>query len=120
MTSELAASGMTNTEVAYAAVSQILFVGGNVLSVDTSPAAEPVPDVTVIEVADETLIAGTDGAEALFGPIDVGVGETRIVGVDATIRLGTEYLELLAADGPPMPTVPSTADAGRGDGRGGR
>ena len=105
---QLAASGMTNSDVAYAAVSQVLFVGGNVLSVDTTPAAEPVSDVTVIEVADETLMAGTDGAEVLFGPIDVGVGESRIVGVDATIRLGTDYLELIAEDGPPMPTVPTT------------
>jgi len=108
---QLAETGMTNTDVAYAAVSQILFVGGNVLSVDTAPADEPPGGATVIEVADETLIAGTEGAEVLFGPIDVRVGETRIVGVDATIRLGTDYLDLLTELGAaPMPTVPTTDD----------
>lgn len=114
---ELAASGMTNSDVAYAAVSQILFVGGNVLSVDTAAADEPAGDVTVIDVAHESLIAGTDGADALFGPIDVHVGETRIVGVDAIIRLGTDYLELLADLGAaPMPTVPTTdAEPGAAD-----
>jgi len=106
---ELAASGMTNTDVAYAAVSQVLFVGGNVLSVDTGVADAATGAATVIEVADETLIAGTDGAETLFGPIDVRVGETRIVGVDATIHLGTDYLELITEQGgAPMPTVPTT------------
>ena len=76
--------------------------------------------MTVIEVADETLVAGTEGAEVLFGPIDVQVGETRIVGVDATIRLGTDYLDLLAELGAaPMPTVPDDGrprrDAARDD-----
>ena len=109
---ELAESGMTNTDVAYAAVSQILFVGGNVLSVDTAPADEAAGSATVIEVADETLIAGTEGAEVLFGPTDVRVGDTGIVGVDATIRLGTGYLDLLAELGAaPMPTVPTTDEA---------
>jgi hypothetical protein len=113
---ELEESGMTNSDVAFAAVSQILFVGGNVLSVDTVPADEPSDDVTVIDVADETLIAGTDGADVLFGPIDVRVGDTRIAGVDATIRLGTDYLDLLAELGAaPMPTVPTT-EPGAGDG----
>jgi hypothetical protein len=114
---ELEATGMTNTDVAYSAASQILFVGGNVLSVDTVPGDEPAGESTVIEVADDSLIAGTDGAELLFGPTDVRVGDTRIAGVDATIRLGTDYLDLLTELGAaPMPTVPTTDEPGAADG----
>ena len=104
---QLAPSGLTNADVAYDAARQILAVGGNVLSVDTGADDDDPPgEHTVIEVADETLVAGTEGADELFGPIDVSVGETRIVGVDAVIRLGTDYLPLLADGGPPMPSVP--------------
>jgi hypothetical protein len=104
---QLAPSGLTNADVAYEATRQILAVGGNVLSVDTGAADDDPPgEHTVIEVADETLVAGTEGADELFGPVDVSVGDTRIVGVDAVIRLGTDYLPLLADGGPPMPSVP--------------
>jgi hypothetical protein len=102
---QLKSSGLTNADVAYDAARQILAVGGNVLSVDTGADVDDPPGAhTLIEVADETLIAGTEGADQLFGPIDVSVGETRIVGVDAVIRLGTDYLPLLADGGPPMPS----------------
>ena len=69
---QLAPSGLTNADVAYAAARQILAVGGNVLSVDTGADDDDPPgEHTVIEVADETLVAGTEGADELFGPIDV-------------------------------------------------
>ncbi|MET0324087.1 MAG: hypothetical protein ABW219_02605 [Ilumatobacteraceae bacterium] len=104
---QLAPSGLTNADVAYEAARQILAVGGNVRSVDTgADDADPPGETTEIELADETLVAGTDGADELFGPIEVSVGESRIVGVDAVIRLGTDYLPLLADGGPPMPSVP--------------
>ena len=94
---DLDGSELTNDEVAYRAISQLLFVRGNVQSVDT--AAGDVPAVTTIEVADESLVAGVEGTETLLGDIDVRVAEERIVGVDAVVRLGESYLDFLAADG---------------------
>ncbi|MET0143342.1 MAG: hypothetical protein ABW328_00930 [Ilumatobacteraceae bacterium] len=112
---QLADLGLTNTDVAYRAAAQILFVGGNVLSVDTAATPDDEPGTsTLVEVADETLVAGTEGASLLFGDLDVEVGETRIVGIDAVIRLGTRYLDLIREQGtqPPtiasLPTVPDT------------
>ena len=54
---------------------------------------------TFVEIADETLASATNGIDLLFGTIDVQVAETRIVGVDAVVRFGTDYLELLADGG---------------------
>ncbi len=78
---QLDGTGMTNDEVAYAAISTLLFVGANVLSVNTEPGTAG--EVTVVEIADETLADATDGIDLLFGEIDVQPAETRIVGVDA-------------------------------------
>jgi hypothetical protein len=112
---QLAPSGLTNADVAYEATRQVLAVGGNVLSVDTGADTDDPPgEHTLVEVADETLVAGTDGVDELFGPIDVSVGDSRIVGVDAVIRLGTDYLPLLADGGPPMPSVPDDTDLAPG------
>jgi hypothetical protein len=87
-------SELTNDDVAYRAISQLLFVRGNVQSVDT--ASGDVPAVTTIEVRDESLVEGTESTETFLGDIDVRVAETRIVGVDAVVRLGASYLEFLA------------------------
>jgi hypothetical protein len=84
----------SNNEVAYAAISSLLFVGGNVLSVNTEPGTAG--EATVVELADETLAPATAGVDLLFGNLDVRVAETRIVGVDALLRLGTDYLELIS------------------------
>ncbi len=105
---DLAGSGLHNLDLAREAVSSLLFVRGNVLSVDTS--GGDVPEVTTVEVADESLIPGTDGIDVLFGPIEVTVGDSRIVGVDAVIRLGTSYLEHLAASGGPVTVTTEAAD----------
>jgi hypothetical protein len=67
------------------------------LSVDTTPG--DVPETTTIEVADKSLVAGVRGSRAYLGPIDVRVAETRIVGVDAVIRLGTSYLAFVKTGG---------------------
>ena len=69
---------------------------GNVLSVDTTPG--DVPATTTIEVADESLLAGVGDTDTFLGDIDVPVAEERIVGVDAVVRLGTSYLDFLAAE----------------------
>ena len=92
---ELADRGLTNLDVAREAVSALLFVHGNVLSVDTRPGE--VSEVSTVEVADQSLIAGIDGVDVLLGPVEVSVGDSRIVGVDAVIRLGTGFLDLLEA-----------------------
>jgi hypothetical protein len=84
----------SNNEVAYAAISSLLFVGANVLSVNTQPGTAG--EATVVELADETLAPATAGVDLLFGTLDVQVAETRIVGVDALLRLGTDYLELIS------------------------
>ena len=104
---QLAATGVTNTEVAYDAITSLLFIGANVRSVST--AGDPPGERTVIEVADETLVAGAETAEVLFGPVDVVVAERPVTGVDAVVTLGTDYLELLASGAPPLPsTVPTS------------
>ena len=90
---DLEGTGLTNDELAYRTISRLLFVRGNVLSVDTTPG--DVPETTTIEVADQSLAAGVRGSRAYLGPIDVRVAETRIVGVDAVIRLGTSYLDFV-------------------------
>jgi hypothetical protein len=84
----------SNNEVAYEAISSLLFVGGNVLSVNTK--ADTAGEATVVELADETLAPATAGVDLLFGDLDVQVAETRILGVDALLRLGTDYLELIS------------------------
>ena len=94
---DLDGTELTNDDIAYRAISQLLFVRGNVQSVDTAPG--DVPAVTTIEVADESLVAGVEDTDTFLGDIDVRVAEERIVGVDAVVRLGASYLEFLAADG---------------------
>jgi hypothetical protein len=94
---DLDGTELTNDDVAYRAISQLLFVRGNVQSVDTAPG--DVPAVTTIEVADESLLEGTGSTETFFGDVDVSVADTTIVGVDAVVRLGASYFEFLAAEG---------------------
>jgi hypothetical protein len=90
-------SGLTNDELAYRAISRLLFVRGNVLSVDTTPG--DVPAKTTVEVADESLVAGVRNTRTYLGPIDVRVAEVRIVGVDAIIRLGESYFDFVRTGG---------------------
>jgi len=107
---QLAASGMTNTDVAYGALSSLEFVGANVLSVTTT--GDPPGERSRIEVADQTLVPGTETADVLFGPLDVTIDERPISGVDAVLTLGTAYLDLLTGGARPTPsTVPATTPA---------
>jgi LytR_cpsA_psr family len=94
---DLEGSGLTNDELAYRTISRLLFVRGNVLSVDTTPG--DVAAKTMIEVADESLVAGVRNARNYLGPIDVRVAEVRIVGVDAVIRLGQSYVDFVGTGG---------------------
>jgi hypothetical protein len=117
---QLAASGMTNTDVAYSAISSLDFVGANVLSVSTT--GDPPGERSRIEVADQTLVPGTETADVLFGPLDVTVDDRPISGVDAVLTLGTAYLDLLASGAAPTPSttpastsVPPTSSETTGD-----
>lgn len=86
--------GRTPEEVVYEAISQLLFVRGNVLSVATEPAE--VPAVTQVVVSDDGLLTEVRGLDELIGPVEVGVADERIVGIDVVVRLGTSYLDFLA------------------------
>ena len=105
---QLAATGYTNTDVAYAAVQALQSVGANVVSVST--VGDPPGEATVIEVADQSMVSGTENAELLFGDVSVVVDDQPIVGVDAVAVLGTDFLTTLAAGATSVPaaSTPST------------
>jgi hypothetical protein len=88
---QLGDRGWSNADVAYRAVSQLLFLRANVISVDTTPATAP--SATTLEVGDAST--NTAGAQEVLGRVDVVEAEERIVGVDAVLRLGEGYLEFL-------------------------
>lgn len=85
----------SNADVARGIIGQLLFLQGNVVSVDTSPTGAP--EVSVIEVADPRWLEETRAAaDLLFGPSEVSVATTVIEGVDVEVVLGTSYLQRLA------------------------
>ena len=97
----------SNADVARGIIGQLLFLQGNVVSVDTSPTGAA--EVNVIEVADSRWLEDTQAAaELLFGPSDVSVATTVIEGVDVEVVLGTAYLDRLggSADEGADGTVP--------------
>jgi hypothetical protein len=108
---QLGDRGWTNADVAYRAVSQLLFLRGNVISVDTTPGSAPAD--TVIAVADTGM--NTAGAVEVFGDVEVVEAEQVIVGVDAVLRLGESYLRFLdeveAADAGTVASVPTLGTA---------
>jgi hypothetical protein len=71
-------------------VTFFLFLGGNVVSVDTGVEAQP---DTVFVVPDEVNRGKAQIADAFFGNYSFVDPTFRIDGVDITIVLGTEYLE---------------------------
>lgn len=91
---QLASRGLTNSDVAYEAVAQMVFLRANVISVDITPGEAPT--ATQVALIDTSL--STEGAEEVLGPIEVVVAEQRTVGVDSVITLGTDYLEFLDAN----------------------
>jgi hypothetical protein len=85
----------SNADVARGIIGQLLFLQGNVVSVDTAPTGAP--EVSVIEVADPRWLEETRAAaDLLFGPSEVSVATTVIEGVDVEVVLGTSYLQRLA------------------------
>ena len=75
-------------------VSVLLFLGANVVSVDTG--VQPRTD-TVFLVPDEINREKAEVADAIFGNLSFVEPTFRIDGVDVTIVLGTEYLESVEA-----------------------
>lgn len=88
---QLGDRGWTNADVAYQAISQILYLRGNVLSVDTT--ASGAPEETRVEIMQPGL--NVDGMDELFGAIEHLDVEQRIVGIDAVLVLGEGYLDFL-------------------------
>jgi hypothetical protein len=94
-------------------IAALLFLGGNVVSVDQTIA--PRPD-TVFRVPDDIDRVGAEAASGIFGTIAYEDPVVRIEGVDVTIVLGTEYLSRTLAEieaGAPVPTpapVPESTD----------
>jgi hypothetical protein len=70
-------------------IDKILFVGANVVSVDTSRPARPDTVFLVPNEADRNRAQVTDG---IFGTIVFDEPTVRIDGVDVTLVLGTDYL----------------------------
>jgi hypothetical protein len=82
----------STSDLAAELIGRLLFIGGNVTSVDTAPTGAPL--VTVIEVVDERrLEENVEAAEALFGEAEVRVAESVIAGIDVEVILGMSYLE---------------------------
>lgn len=80
------------SEVAIELIGRLLFLSGNIVSVET--AATGAPPVTLIEVVDESQVQETiDAAETLLGGAEVRVASTVLEGVDVQITLGMSYLE---------------------------
>ncbi len=115
-----AADGLydSTSDLAVELIGRLVFLSGNVISVDTAPTG--VPAVTIIEVTDERQLQETiDAADALLGEAEVRVAETVIEGVDVQVILGLSYLEhefgrgRTATVSPADTTVPDTVE---GDG----
>lgn len=82
----------STSDLAVELIGRLLFIGGNVTSVDTAPTGAP--DVTIIEVAEERqLQENVEAAEALFGEAEVRVAASIIEGIDVEVILGMSYLE---------------------------
>ncbi len=90
-------AGVARLDVAYTATEALLDIDANVRSVDT--VAGSADAVTIVDVANENLVAAAQGLSAVFGTVDVRVAETRITGIDMVVSLGTDYLATLDTAG---------------------
>ncbi len=115
----------STSDLAVELIGRLVFLSGNVISVDTAPTG--VPAVTIIEVADERQLQETiDAADALLGEAEVRVAETVIEGVDVQVILGLSYLEhelsrgrtgtLVPVDTTLVPVDTTVPDTVEGDG----
>jgi hypothetical protein len=88
-------SGLESREdVAVEVIGSLLFLGGNVVSVDATSRSDGAPLVTRIEVgSEESFAAMGELAAELFGEVEVVVAKELIDRIDVVVRLGTSYLE---------------------------
>lgn len=101
----LAADGASSAEIMRQLIGELLFLQGNVVSVQTAPRAEGAPERTQIDVADERFLDDVESStKVLFGPSDVVLADTILDGADVVVTLGTAYLELRNE------SVPDTVD----------
>lgn len=86
------------------AISAVLYFGGNVQSVYISDSVAVQP-ATVFEIYDPRFEERTEDSAALFGTVTFVAPTVKISGVDAVIRLGSEFLDGSAVG---LPSVTST------------
>lgn len=80
------------SDLAVEFIGRLVFLSGNVVSVDTAPTGAP--EVTIVEVSDESQMEETmAAADALLGEVEIRVADTVIEGVDVQVILGMSYLE---------------------------
>jgi hypothetical protein len=89
---DLDAVDANSADVAYDAITRLLFVQANVVSVVTR--SGEVPDITQAFVADRSRIdVVEDNYPLVFGDMEVHPATERIAGVDVVIVLGRSYLD---------------------------
>jgi len=82
-----------------AAIKAVLYLGGNVQSVDFNGAAH---DTTRLLIDDPRLDEQATSANALFGNVEILRPDEAIEGIDVILQLGNEYLNA------PEDTLPAT------------
>jgi hypothetical protein len=103
------------SDVARAAVGQLLFLQANVVSVDLAPNPDGAPAKSRIEVADEQFVAGLEESlSPVFGEAEFVVSDELIDGVDVVMTLGTGYFD--AFDGDTVASSDGDADTVDDDG----
>ena len=100
-------AGVARLDVAYTATKAFVGLEANVRSVDT--VAGDVEASTIVEVANDSLVAAGESLGGVFGSVEVRVGDTRINGIDMVVTLGTDYLATLDPSAAPATTVPPSA-----------
>lgn len=95
---DLTSLGMNNADVTKRVIDGLLFIQVNVVSV-SSTANGTVPMITLIEVADPTVISAIEESyPALFGEIEVREADVVIEGVDIIVTVGRSFLETLRSE----------------------
>lgn len=96
----------SRSEVARTVVGEMLFFQNNVVSVDTTAAADGAPSITKIEVADERLVDELQAsAFVIYGDAEAVLASEVIDGIDAVVTLGTSYLDHKATSTADEPTA---------------
>jgi hypothetical protein len=103
------------SDVARAALGQLIFLQTNVVSVDLAPNPDGAPAKSRIEVADEQFLADIEKSlSPVFGEAEFVVSDELIDGVDVVMTLGTGYFD--AFNGDTVASSDGDADTVDGDG----